>query len=90
MKTTTSIKLDKDLKEEAAALAADLGMTLSGVITTTLTQFVKERSLYITEHPEFNAKTAKEIKLARQEIAEGKNLVGPFTNVDDMREYLMN
>jgi addiction module RelB/DinJ family antitoxin len=90
MKTTTSIKLDKDLKEEAAALAADLGMTLSGVITTTLTQFVKERSLHITEHPEFNTKTAKEIKLARQEIAEGKNLVGPFTNVDDMREYLMN
>jgi|AntAceMinimDraft_6_1070360.scaffolds.fasta_scaffold66870_2 addiction module RelB/DinJ family antitoxin len=88
MKTTTSIKLDKDLKEAAAALATDLGMTLSGVISTTLTQFVKDRSLHITEHPEFNEKTRKMMLQLVADADAGKNLVGPFADFESARDYL--
>jgi len=89
MKTTTSIKLDKDVKDSAAKLAEELGLSLSSVVNATLKQFVNERRVVFSAHPEFNEKTAKEIRLIRQEIASGKNVVGPFTDVDAMRDYLL-
>ena len=89
MKTTTSIKLDKDVKESASKLAEELGLSLSSVVNATLKQFVNERRVVFSTHPEFNEKTAKEIRLIRQEIAAGKNLTGPFTDVASIRDYLL-
>ena len=40
MKTTTSLKIDKDVKEKAAKLAASLGLSLSAVINHSLKDFI--------------------------------------------------
>jgi len=89
MKTTTSIKLDKDVKESAAKLAEELGLSLSSVVNATLKQFVNERRVVFSAHPEFNEKTAEEIRLIRKEIVAGKNLIGPFADAAAMRAYLL-
>ncbi|MCB9805835.1 type II toxin-antitoxin system RelB/DinJ family antitoxin [Candidatus Nomurabacteria bacterium] len=84
MKTTTSIKLDKDIKEKASALANELGLSLSSVINATLKKFVDERRVVLSVSPEFNKKTEEKFIRLRKDIKEGKNIVGPFDNLDDL------
>lgn len=88
MKTITSIKLDKDVKEEASKLAAELGLNLSVVVNATLKKFVIERRVTFSVEPELNAKTKAKFLKIRDDIKKGKNIVGPFDNIDDLRKSL--
>lgn len=45
MKTILNIKTDKDLKEEAKAVAQELGVPLSTVVNAFLKQFVRDREV---------------------------------------------
>ena len=87
-KTTTSIKLDKNIKDEASSLAKELGLSLSSVINATLKKFVDERRVVLSISPEFNEKTEKEFLQMRKDVKEGKNIVGPFYNLNDLRKSL--
>jgi addiction module RelB/DinJ family antitoxin len=88
MKTATSVKLDKEVKEEASALAEELGLSLSAVINATLKKFVTERRVVFSVEPEFNERTAKEIKEIMQDIKEGRNLSKAYTSVDELAKDL--
>jgi addiction module RelB/DinJ family antitoxin len=88
MKTTTSIKLDKDTKEQAAALAKDLGLSLSSVINSTLKQFVRNESIFLAVEPALNAKTKKEFLEIRDDIKHNRNLSKTYKNVKELREAL--
>ena len=90
MKTTTSVKLDKDVKEEASKLANELGLSLSSVINATLKQFVNERRVVFSAHPEFNERTKRELRAALADAKRGKNLIGPFTDTEEMRQALLS
>jgi len=90
MKTTTSVKLDKEVKEEASKLAKELGLNLSVVINATLKKFVNERRVVFSAHPELNAKTRKKFLKIRDDIKKRKNLVGPFETVEELQKSLMN
>jgi len=89
MKVTTSIKLDKQTKEDAAKLAKELGLSLSSIINATLKDFVRERRVEFRLQPELNEKTKKKLLEIEQDIKEGKNLSPAFTNVEDMMDYLL-
>ncbi len=43
-----NIKIDQDLKEQAAKLAESMGFNLSSVITATLRNFVSTRELHVS------------------------------------------
>lgn len=88
MKTITSIKLDKDVKEEASKLAAELGLNLSVVINATLKKFITERRLVFSVEPELNAKTQKKFLKIMDDIKKGKNLSKPYTNSEDLFKAL--
>jgi addiction module RelB/DinJ family antitoxin len=90
MKTTTSIKLDQDIKDQASKLASDLGLNLSSVINATLKQFVTERRIVFSKAPEFNVKTKKEFLEMVTDIKKGKNLAGPFGNVKELKKSLLS
>src|SRR3989344_6474301 len=45
MKTVITLKADKEVKESAQKVAAELGLTLSAVVNASLKQFVREKSL---------------------------------------------
>ena len=84
MKTTTSIKLDRSIKDEASALAGELGLSLSSVVNATLAQFIRERRVVFTAAPEFNERTRKEFLEIRSDIKEGKNLSETFSGTQEL------
>lgn len=88
MKTTTSVKLDKDIKNRASALASELGLSLSVVINATLKKFVDERRIVLSVAPEFNEKTKKEFLQIKKDIKKGKNLSKIYDNADDLFKAL--
>lgn len=88
MKTTTSIKLDKDIKDKASALASELGLSLSSVINATLKKFVDERRVVLSVSPEFNEKSKKEFLKMKDDIKKGKNISKSYDNLDDLFKAL--
>ena len=81
-----TIRTNKEIKEQAQALFADLGMDLSTAVNLFLRQSVKEDALpFRPDRKEIpNRKTRKAIKNA----VHGKNMVGPFKTTDELMEYL--
>ena len=90
MKITTSVKLDKDVKEKANKLASELGLNLSLVINASLKKFVVERRAVFSLTPEFNVKTEKKLLKIKTDIKNRKNLVGPFHTLNELEESLMS
>ena len=87
MKITTSVKIDKDTKEKASKMAAELGLSLSSIINATLQQLVRtgELRLYISHQP--TPYLEKLVLEDRKEYQEGKTS-GPYNNVKDLMEHL--
>ena len=88
MKTTTSIKLDKDIKDQAAALANELGLSLSSVVNATLKKFVDERRVVLSASPQFNKKTEEKFLKMMDDVKKGKNLSGPYKTTEELFEAL--
>lgn len=88
MKTTTSIKLDKEVKKEATKLAGELGVSFSAVVNSMLKNFIRERRLVLSVEPELNEKTKKEYEEILRDIKAGRNLSPTFTNVSDLMKAL--
>jgi len=88
MKTTTSVKLDTNVKKNASELASELGVSLSGVINILLKNFVQERRLVISSEPELNDVTKKKYNEMLQDIKNEKNVSPAYSTVDDLIEAL--
>jgi len=91
MKTTTSIKLDSKIKKEATKLAKDLGLTLSSVINSSLTQFVREKKLTLSTHPPLRPEVEKEFIEIINKIKKGdmRDFEGPFNSIEDFEKSLL-
>ncbi|PIR40546.1 MAG: hypothetical protein COV32_02820 [Candidatus Yonathbacteria bacterium CG10_big_fil_rev_8_21_14_0_10_43_136] len=75
MKTAMiNIKTDKAVKEEAQKLAAELGFSLSALVTASLKQFVRTREVVIEE--------------VEKDIKAKKNISPAFTNAREASAYL--
>ena len=81
--------MDKEIKEEAAKLAAELGVSFSSVVNSMLKNFVRERRLVLSSEPEINANTRREYEEILRDIEAGKNLMGPYSSVAELKEALM-
>jgi len=88
-KITTSVKLDKKIKDEASMLAHELGLSLSGVVNASLRQFVREGRIVFSALPKLNTKKQREFLAMRRDVIAGKNIVGPFCSVDDLKTSLL-
>ena len=88
MKTTTSIKIDKEVKEEASKLASELGLSLSSIINASLKNFVRERRISFNVQPKLNKKTETALLKMKEDIKKGKNLKGPFESAEDLFKAL--
>ncbi len=89
MKITTSFKIDKDIKEKATKLAASLGLTLSAVINHSLRKFITEKKVTFEQDPPFNKKTEREMLKIMDDIKKGKNIIGTFDNIKDLKASLL-
>lgn len=89
MSTTLQIRIDETLKRKAQKVAEQIGMDLSSVIKTTLTQMVRVKGLPFTPRtingfrPEYEERMVRETKEA---IREGEG----YTDVHKMFEDILN
>ncbi|MDO8604461.1 MAG: hypothetical protein Q7K40_03650 [bacterium] len=89
MKTTMiNIKTDRIVKEEAQKLAAELGFSLSALVTASLKQFVRTREVQFSALPRMTPYLEGVIKEVEKDIKSKRNLSPAFTNMKDMDAYL--
>ena len=89
MKTTMiNIKTDKKVKEEAQKLAEELGFTLSGLITASLKQFIRTRSVSFSASYQMTPYLEGVLEEVEKDIQAGKNMSPAFSNAKDMDAYL--
>jgi len=89
MKTQINLKIDVAIKTEAQKRAKELGLTLSAVINTTLSQFARTGELHVTAEPEIAPKFAALLREGRAAYERGE-VSGPFNTVEDSVNHLQN
>ncbi|MGP1523119.1 MAG: type II toxin-antitoxin system RelB/DinJ family antitoxin [Treponema sp.] len=86
---TTTIKIDKELKENALRLFSDLGMDMGTAVTIFLRQAVREQAIpFRVGNPVPNCETleaVQEVELMKKE----PQLYRSYTDVDMMVEELL-
>ncbi len=89
MKTAMiNIKTDKVVKEEAQKLAAELGFSLSALVTASLKQFVRTREVQFSALPRMTPYLEGVIKEVEKDIKAKKNISPAFTSAREASAYL--
>ena len=89
MKTTMiNIKTDKKVKEEAQKLAEELGFTLSGFVTASLKQFVRDRKVSFSVEYQMTPQLERELAEVERDLKAGKNLSPKFSSAKEASDYL--
>lgn len=89
MKTAMiNIKTDRVIKEEAQKLAAELGFSLSAVVTASLKQFVRTREVQFSARHCMTPYLEGVIKEVEKDIKAKNNISPLFTNAKEMDVYL--
>ncbi len=86
MKTATvnvTMRMEKDLKEQADALFADMGLSLNAACRMFIKRAVQEQRIPF-EVRRVDRKTIRAISEAEQ----GRNMSGSFDSVDELMEEL--
>ena len=88
MKTMINIKADKEVKENAQAIAKELGMPLSVVINAFLKEFIRSRSVSFSAIPRMTPYLENILDEVEKDIKTGKNMIGPFETTEEANAYL--
>ena len=88
MKTTASVKLDRDTKIEAQKLAKELGLSLSTLINSQLKQFVRDKEIVLSQAPKMSTYLEDIIAEVREDIKTGKNFSKPIETKEGLESYL--
>lgn len=89
MKTAMiNIKTEQDVKEQAQKLAAELGFSLSALVTASLKQFVRTREVQFSALSRMTPYLEGVLKEVGKDIAAKKNMSPAFTNARAASAYL--
>lgn len=86
MKTTTSIKLDPEVKKRAKKLAENFGLNLSGLVNAQLKQFVRDQKLVLSEIPTMSPFLEQMLGPIERDIQKGKNLSRAVRTKNDLNQ----
>ncbi len=87
-KTIINLKISKSLKHDAQALADELGIPLTTVITVNLKEFVRSRSLSISALPRLKPEVEKELGQAIKDYQSGKNISPTLHDSKSVADHL--
>lgn len=87
-KTIINIKVNKDLKYEAQALADEIGVPLTTVITANLKEFVRSRSLTVSAFPRLKPEIEQELGAAIADYKKGANMSKVYTKPNEVADHL--
>lgn len=88
MQTVIYIKADKEVKENAARAAKELGLSLSDVINASLRNFIRTREITFSHTPQMTPELERLIAKVEVDIKNKRNLVGPFKTAKEANDYL--
>src|SRR5688572_12863503 len=87
-KAIINIKVSKALKREAQDLADEIGVPLTTVISASLKEFVRSRSLTVSAFPRLRPEIEKELSEAIADYKKGKNISKAFSTQDEIADHL--
>lgn len=87
-KTILNVKVSKSLKQQAQALADEVGVPLSTVVIAHLKEFVRSRSLTISALPRLKPAVEKELGEAIQDYKQAKNVSKTLSTPEAVTKHL--
>lgn len=87
-KTILNVKLSKALKQDAQALADEIGVPLSTVVVANLKEFVRSRSLTVSALPRLKPEIEKELGEAIGDYQAGKNISPTLRSAKAVADHL--
>lgn len=87
-KAIINIKVSKTLKHDAQELADEIGVPLTTVISASLKEFVRSRSLTISAFPRLRPEIEKELSQAITDYKRGKNISKTFAKPSEVADHL--
>ena len=88
MRTVIHIKADKEIKENAAKVAHELGLNLSDVINASLRTFIRTRTVIFSDTPQMTPELEKYLEKVEEDIKHQRNMIGSFSTPEEMDRYL--
>jgi len=88
MQTVIHIKADKEVKENAAKVARDLGLNLSDVINASLRNFIRTREIYFSHTPQMTPELEKLLDRVEEDIQHNRNLSPKFESAEEAINWL--
>ncbi len=86
--TVLNVKIDKKLKQQAQQVAKDLGLPISTVVAGNLREFVRSRSITISDPPRLKPNVEKDLLAISKQAKQGKDISPSFDNLNDAFEWL--
>ena len=88
MTTVLNVKIDDKLKKEAQEVAKIIGLPISTVVTASLREFIRTRSITISDPPRLKPEVEKQLLQLSKDARAGKNLSPMFDNFEDAFAWL--
>lgn len=86
--TVLNVKIDKKLKDAARAAAKSMDLPLSTVIAASLREFVRTRSITISDPPRLRPEVESELLKISADAKKGINVSPAFHDLKDARKWL--
>jgi addiction module RelB/DinJ family antitoxin len=86
--TVLSVKVNKELKEQAQALALSMGLPVSTIISAGLREFVRTRSITFSEAPQLKHEVEADLLALSKNARQGKDVSPAFDNLSDALAWL--
>lgn len=86
--TVLNVKIDKALKQQAQEVAKAIGLPMSTVVATNLREFVRNRSITISDVPRLKPEVEDEILRRSDDVKNDKNISPVFNSLEDARRWL--
>lgn len=89
MNTVLNVKLDPKLKKQAQEIAKSIGLPISTVVAAGLREFVRTRSITISDEPRLKPEVEKELLQMSKAARSGKAELSPaFDNAHNAIVWL--
>ena len=87
--TVLNVKIDRELKRQAQAVAKDLGLPVSTLVSASLKDIVRRRSITISDDDlSLRPEVEEELLRISAEVRQGINVSPTFNNIDDALAWL--
>lgn len=86
--TVLNVKIDKELKKQAQEVAKALGLPVSTLVSASLKDIVRRRSITISEDRNISPEVEREILKISANAKAGKDVSPEFSDIDEAIAWL--